>query len=67
MVIPPHIELIAGQLLPQFIPKTEAETTLSFQFTIAPNNTYRVNYVKKQGKAKAVWELVGYEEIVHSP
>jgi len=63
MDIPPHITIIAGQLLPRFIPKNEAETTLSFQFTIAPDNTYRVNYVKKQVKGKAVWELVGYEEV----
>jgi hypothetical protein len=63
MDIPPHIAIIARQLLPGFIPKSEAETTLSFQFTIAPNNTYRVNYVKKQVKGKAVWELVGYEEV----
>jgi hypothetical protein len=63
MAIPPHIELIAGQLLPRFIPKNETETKFSFQFTIAPDNTYRVNYVKKQVKGKAVWELVGYEEV----
>ena len=66
MPIPPHIELIAAQLLPQFIPKDETETSLSFQFTIAPNTTYRVNYGKKVIKGKAFWELVGYEEVNES-
>ncbi|WP_448702758.1 hypothetical protein ACFGVR_10430 [Mucilaginibacter sp. AW1-3] len=65
--IPPHVEMIAGQLLPQFIPKDETETSLSFQFTIAPSSTYRVNYVKKQVKGNAVWELTGYEEISPQP
>jgi len=63
MDVPPHVEIIARQLLPGFIPKSEAETTLSFQFTIAPSDTYRVSYVKKQVKGKTVWELVGYEEV----
>jgi hypothetical protein len=63
MPVPPHVELIANQLLPQFIPKGENETTLSFQFTIAPNTTYRANYAKKAVKGKAVWELVGCEEV----
>ncbi|OCX52683.1 hypothetical protein BEL04_14650 [Mucilaginibacter sp. PPCGB 2223] len=61
--IPPHIGLIAGQLLPKFIPKNENETTLTFQFTVAPSSTYRVNYHKTQVKGKAVWQLVGCEEV----
>jgi hypothetical protein len=64
--IPAHIALIAEQLLPKFIPKGENESSLTFQFTIAPNNTYRVNYVKKQVKGKAGWELVGWEEVAGS-
>lgn len=67
MDIPAHVEIIAGQLLPRFIPKNEKETVLSFQFTIAPSSTYRVNYVKKQVKGKVVWELTGYESIVDGP
>jgi len=63
MDIPPHVEIIAGQLLPRFIPKNPNETSLAFQFTIAPNSTYRVNYVKKQVKGKADWVLTGYEEV----
>ena len=62
--IPSHIEMIALQLLPQFIPKSDAETTLSFQFTLAPSNTYRVNFAKKQVKGKTDWELLSYEEVV---
>lgn len=64
MPIPPHIEMIAMQLLPQFIPKSDTETTLSFQFTLAPSNTYRVNFVKKQVKGKTDWQLLSYEEVV---
>jgi hypothetical protein len=57
--IPAHIALIAEQLLPKFIPKGENESSLTFQFTIAPNNTYRVNYVKKQVKGQGWEEVAG--------
>jgi len=58
-----HIEFLAEQLLPQFIPKDAAVTTLSFQFTIAPDATYRVSFVKKITRGKENWELVGYEVV----
>jgi len=61
--IPSHIELLAGQLLPRFIPKNENETTLSFQFTVAPNDTYRVTYAKTAVKGKMLWQLTGCEEV----
>ena len=61
--IPPHVELLAGQLLPRFIPKNENETSLTFQFTVAPSNTYRVSYVKTSVKGKMLWQLTGYEEV----
>lgn len=56
-----HITFLAEQLLPQFIPKDPEQTTLSFQFTMVPNTTYRVNYIKKQEKGKTVWAFTGYE------
>ncbi|RKR84890.1 hypothetical protein BDD43_5143 [Mucilaginibacter gracilis] len=55
------IAFLADQLLPGFIPKDAAATTLTFQFTMVPNTTYRVNYVKTQEKGKAVWTFTGYE------
>jgi hypothetical protein len=58
-----HITFLADQLLPQFIPKDATQTTLTFQFTMVPNTTYRVNYTKKQEKGKTVWTLTGYEEV----
>jgi len=61
--IPPHIELLAGQLLPRFIPKNENETILTFQFTVAPSNTYRVTYAKTPVKGKMLWRLTGCEEV----
>jgi len=63
MPVPQHVELIASQLLPKFIPKDENETALSFQFTIAPSTTYRVNYQRITVKGKAVWELAAWEEV----
>jgi hypothetical protein len=61
--MPDHITFLADQLLPQFIPKDAGATELSFQFTMVPNTTYRVNYVKKMEKSKPVWTLTGYEEV----
>ena len=63
MNIPDHIAFLAEQLLPQFIPK-DAETTLSFQFTMVPKKTYRVRFDKTTVKGKVTWVLVGYEEVV---
>jgi hypothetical protein len=58
-----HIQFLADQLLPQFIPKDAAATTLNFQFTMVPNNTYRVSYTKTTEKGKTVWTFTGYEEL----
>lgn len=54
-----QIKQIADTLLPQFVPKNDAETELSFNFTIPPNNTFRVWYTKT-GKT---WAFVRYEKI----
>ncbi|MBW4889849.1 hypothetical protein KXQ82_08985 [Mucilaginibacter sp. HMF5004] len=59
-----QVEFIAVQLLPQFIPKDDKAVTLTFQFTMVPNTTYRVNFVKKVSGGKADWQLSGYEEVV---
>jgi hypothetical protein len=59
-----QIEFIAMQLLPQFIPKDAEATTLTFQFTMVPNATYRVNFVKKVSSGKPNWQLTGYEEVI---
>lgn len=58
-----HITFLADQLLPQFIPKDAAATTLSFQFTMVPKITYRVSYNKTQVKGKDVWTFAGYEVV----
>jgi hypothetical protein len=58
-----HIQYLADQLLPRFIPKNPAVTTFSFQFTVAPAATYSVSYVKKVEKGKEVWVFTGYEEV----
>lgn len=58
-----HIQIIADQLLPQFIPKDKTATTLIFQFTMVPNITYRVSYNKTTVKGKDVWAFEGYEEV----
>ena len=61
--IPPYVELLAGQLLPRFIPKNEHETMLTFQFTVAPGDTYRVTYTKNPVKGKMLWKLASCEEV----
>ena len=58
-----QIEMIAAELLPKFIPKDNSQDTLSFQFTIPPNITYRVNFEKKQNKAQVVWQYTGFEHL----
>ena len=58
-----QIEFIAGQLLPQFTPKDNQTDTLTFQFTMVPNKTYRVNYAKQTESGKPVWKFLGYEEV----
>jgi hypothetical protein len=58
-----QVKIIAEQLLPQFLPKDDKATTLSFHFTMAPATTYRVSFSKKTNGAKTLWELTGYEEV----
>jgi len=64
MTIAEQVELLATQLLPSFIPKNSAETTLSFQFTLVPNTTYKVNFHKTEVKGKAEWLFKGFEKIM---
>ncbi|MDB5014693.1 MAG: hypothetical protein JWQ25_2895 [Daejeonella sp.] len=59
----PQIELVANSLLPKFIPKDESLTEFSFQFTLAPNNTYKV-YFEKTSKKAPIWTYVKFEEIL---
>ena len=53
-----QIKLIADTLLPGFIPKLTEEKELSFHFTIPPNKSYKVWYLKN---AKNEWEFSGFE------
>lgn len=62
--IPDHVSHIAEQLLPRFIPRDANATAFSFQFTMVPATTYRVDYTKKVEKGKTAWVLVGYAEVV---
>ena len=55
-----QIHAIADTLLPQFLPKNDQETELSFNFTIPPNSTFRVWYSKKGD----TWSFQRYEKIV---
>lgn len=59
----PQIELVANSLLPKFIPKDECLTEFSFNFTLAPNNTYKV-YYEKPTKKNAVWTYIKFEEVL---
>ena len=54
-----QIKQIADTLLPQFLPKSDKETEVSFNFTIPPNNTFRVWYLKKA----ETWTFVRHEKI----
>lgn len=54
-----QIEAIANTLLPSFIPKDNQETTLSFHFTLPPDNSYKVFFEKDAG---AKWQFIRYEE-----
>lgn len=54
-----QIEAIANTLLPSFIPKDNQETTLSFHFTLPPDNNYKVFFEKD---ARAKWQFIRYEE-----
>lgn len=54
-----HIQILAQQLLPKFIPKDASATTLTFQFTLAPATTYRVTF----DKVKNDWIFKAYEVV----
>lgn len=54
-----QIKQIADTILPEFLPKNEMETELSFHFTIPPNSTFRVWY-KKKGQS---WAFVRFEKV----
>ena len=63
MAIPEHVKYLAEQLLPQFLPKNDQQTTLTFQFTMVPAITYRVTFDKKTAGGKNVWQLIACEEV----
>lgn len=49
---------IAESILPQFIPKQPGETSLTFHFTLPPNNNYKVWFEKLDDQ----WIFKKYEE-----
>ena len=55
-----QIKEIADSLLPTFAPKDEAETELSFNFTLGSNQTYKV-WFEKRNKA---WVFIKSEKVV---
>ncbi|WP_026896869.1 hypothetical protein [Daejeonella oryzae] len=59
-----QVKLIADSLLETFLPKDENQNSITFNFTIAPKKTYRVNYEKKEVKGKAEWTFVNYSEVI---
>jgi hypothetical protein len=61
MQLKDQIEAIANTLLPSFIPKDPAETSLSFHFTLPPDSSYRV-FFEKDSKAK--WQFLRYEDAI---
>ncbi len=58
-----QIETVANSLLPKFIPKDESSTEFSFNFTLAPSNTYKV-FFEKLNKKNAIWTYVRFEEVL---
>jgi hypothetical protein len=55
-----QIKLIAGTLLPGFLPKDDSETEISFHFTVPPNQSYKVWYAKNN---KSNWDFKKFEEV----
>lgn len=55
-----HIQMVADTLLPGFLPKDPNETILVFHFTLPPNESYKVEYLKS---AKNVWEFSKSEKV----
>jgi len=54
-----QIKEIADSLLSTFLPKNEAETELTFNFTVPPNHTYKVWYEKRH----TAWLFVKFEKV----
>ncbi|MBD1423758.1 hypothetical protein [Sphingobacterium chuzhouense] len=54
-----QIKEIADSLLPTFIPKNDAETELTFNFTVPPKHTYKVWYEK----GKTAWTFIKFEKV----
>lgn len=52
--------MVADTLMPGFVPKDPNETTLVFHFTLPPNESYKVTYLKS---AKNVWEFSKAEKV----
>lgn len=57
-----QIKMIAATLLPGFIPKDASATELSFHFTVPPNQSFKVYYLKN----KKDWEYQKYEHVTPS-
>ncbi len=55
-----QIKMIAETLLPGFLPKDPSTATLSFHFTVPPNQSYKVYYMKN---AKTKWEFIKAEPV----
>ena len=57
-----QVKMIAGTLLPGFIPKDASATELSFHFTVPPNQSFKVYYLKNKND----WEYQKYETVTPS-
>jgi len=53
-----QIKIIAETLLPGFIPKDDAETELSFHFTVPPNQSFKVWFTKN---SKSEWDFKKFD------
>ncbi|ALL04514.1 hypothetical protein AQ505_02800 [Pedobacter sp. PACM 27299] len=55
-----HIQMVADTLMPGFVPNDPNETTLIFHFTLPPDESYKVEYLKS---AKNIWEFSNAEKV----
>ena len=55
-----QVKMIAETLLPAFIPKDNAETELSFHFTVPPNQSYKVWYSRNK---QLTWDFKKSEPV----
>lgn len=53
-----QIKMIAETLLPGFIPKDNAETELSFHFTVPPNQSFKVWFTKN---SQSKWDFKKFD------